>query len=204
MADEIGATPAEADQPPPPTKVRRTRRRLYEAPEGVEAGSPPDEPRGGEEAAVSPETGEALGIVRRHMAWSMGIGLLPLPLIDMAAILVVQSRMLRQLARLYAVDYTGERGRVFASSLLGTVLPISVVGSFGGLIRLIPVIGHAARVMMLPAMAGAATYALGRVFIQHFALGGTMLDFDPDSARESFRQRYSEKKLSLLEGDDGG
>jgi hypothetical protein len=30
----------------------------------------------------------------------------------------------------------------------------------------------------------AATYAIGKVFIQHFASGGTLLDFEPPNYRE--------------------
>ena len=36
-------------------------------------------------------------------------------------------------------------------------------------------------------MAGASTWAMGKVFTQHFATGGTLLDFDPDTMREHFK-----------------
>ena len=42
----------------------------------------------------------------------------------------------------------------------------------------------------MPAFNAAATYALGRVFIQHFECGGTILDLDPDKVREHFRREF--------------
>jgi hypothetical protein len=48
-----------------------------------------------------------------------------------------------------------------------------------------------------PAFASASTYAVGKVFIQHFATGGTFLDFDPDKVKAHFAaevERASEAK----------
>jgi hypothetical protein len=39
----------------------------------------------------------------------------------------------------------------------------------------------------MPALAGAATYAIGRAFIQHFVSGGTLLDFNPPDYKEFIR-----------------
>jgi len=47
-------------------------------------------------------------------------------------------------------------------------------------------------------LAGAtATYALGRVFTQHFDQGGTLLDFDPISSREYFEKEYERGRIFL-------
>jgi hypothetical protein len=36
----------------------------------------------------------------------------------------------------------------------------------------------------MPAFSAGATYLIGKVFIQHFASGGTLLDFNPPDYRE--------------------
>ena len=36
----------------------------------------------------------------------------------------------------------------------------------------------------MPAFSAGATYVIGKVFIQHFASGGTLLDFNPPDYRE--------------------
>jgi len=47
----------------------------------------------------------------------------------------------------------------------------------------IPLLGQACAVLTMPVSGGAATYALGMVFIQHFSSGGTFLNFDPDQVK---------------------
>ena len=36
----------------------------------------------------------------------------------------------------------------------------------------------------MPVLSAGATYAIGKAFIQHFASGGTLLDFNPPDYRE--------------------
>jgi hypothetical protein len=37
--------------------------------------------------------------------------------------------------------------------------------------------------VVMPALSAGATFAIGKVFIQHFASGGTLLDFNPPDYR---------------------
>jgi hypothetical protein len=34
------------------------------------------------------------------------------------------------------------------------------------------------------------TYAIGRVFVQHYEMGGTLLDFDPDKTKAFFAEQF--------------
>lgn len=52
---------------------------------------------------------------------------------------------------------------------------------------------------MVAVSAGAATYALGKLFTQHFSQGGTLLSFDPVKSQEYFRQLYEEGKITVKE-----
>ena len=47
-----------------------------------------------------------------------------------------------------------------------------------------PVIGTAIGQLTMAAVSAPATWVLGKVFIQHFASGGTLLDFNPPDYRE--------------------
>jgi len=49
----------------------------------------------------------------------------------------------------------------------------------------------------LPAVAGASTYAVGQVFIQHFESGGTFLDFDPEKVKGYFAEQFEKGKLAV-------
>lgn len=65
---------------------------------------------------------KAEAIIRSHVLWSMGGGLIPIPLVDFAAVTAIQLEMLQQLARLYEVDYSQSTGKAFVSALTGTTI----------------------------------------------------------------------------------
>jgi hypothetical protein len=44
----------------------------------------------------------------------------------------------------------------------------------------------------MPVVAGGATYAIGKVFIQHFESGGTFLTFDPKAVKEFYAEQLKE------------
>jgi hypothetical protein len=48
----------------------------------------------------------------------------------------------------------------------------------------LPGIGTAIGAITMPVISAGATYIIGKVFIQHFASGGTLLDFNPPDYRE--------------------
>ena len=73
-------------------------------------------------------------ITNRYVLWAMGAGLVPIPIVDFAAIVGVQLKMLSSLAKYYGVDFSEERGKSVVSSLVGSVAADSLaygsVGSF--------------------------------------------------------------------------
>ncbi len=72
-----------------------------------------------------------------------------------------------------------------------------VGGSFApsltfSLIKCIPFLGLAGGMLTMSITAAASTYAVGKVFIQHFASGGTFLSFDPEKVREYYQEMFKE------------
>lgn len=125
-------------------------------------------------------------IVKNHVLWSMGAGLVPIPLLDIAAVSAVQLDMVRQLCRLYELDFSETQGKAMITSMTSSSLAkigARVVAKF------IPGIGSIIGGISMGILSGASTYALGEVYKKHFETGGTFLDFDP----ERFRKFYSEK-----------
>lgn len=134
---------------------------------------------------------EARDIVDRYVKWSFGAGLLPFPLLDIATITGVQIRMLSRLSGHYGVEFRENAAKGLISALLGGIIPTNLAyGGLGSLIKSIPIVGQLAGIVVLPTFASAATYAVGKVFIQHFESGGTFLDFDPAIVREHFQQEF--------------
>lgn len=131
---------------------------------------------------------EANKITNRRTLYAAGIGLIPFPAVDAALVLGVQVWMIRDIAKAYDVEFKEQIVRSLVTTLVGNV---AVVGG----IKLIPGVGTFVGGFATALSAGAATYALGRVFTLHFNQGGTLLDFDPISSREYFQKAYEEGKL---------
>ena len=132
--------------------------------------------------------------VDRFSFWSGVAGLLPIPFVDLAAVAAVQIQMLRVISRIYDVPFSENRGKALIAGLFGTIIPVSTGVGMASVVKGIPIAGTAVGALVTPALAVAATYAIGRVFIQHFASGGTLLDFEPPNYRE-FISREMQSRL---------
>lgn len=134
-------------------------------------------------------------VIRKHMLWALGAGILPFPVLDLAAITAVEVKMVRDLAKLYGVDFHQERGKAIVGGLLVGVLPHPLsFSALGSLVKAVPIIGPIVGGVAVPIFAAGLTWALGRVFVQHFASGGTLLNFNPDKTREQVHAGIEEGK----------
>lgn len=146
-----------------------------------------------ERAATRPSKEETDRIIRHHVWASMGLGLIPLPLIDFMAMTGVQLLMLRKLARLYNIPFRKDKVKNILSALIGGAFPPAVSGPLAASIaKSVPLIGQTAGAVTMPVIAGAATYSVGKVFVQHFASGGTFLTFDPEEVRAYYADMLKE------------
>jgi uncharacterized protein (DUF697 family) len=150
----------------------------------------------------SAEDSNAKQLVKKYMMWAMGASLLPVPIVTAGALLGVQLKMLGQLSHNYGVEFSQERVKSIIGSLCGTAAVGSLQRSgLTSLLRSVPVVGVIGT-LSLTIYAGAVTYALGVVFTQHFASGGTFLDFNPQEAREYFKTLCEEGADKAEEASD--
>ena len=145
--------------------------------------------------SVRPEvTKEEINKVIRHHVWSaMGVALVPLPVVDYVALTGIQMNLLRRLAKMYEVPFLQDKVKNIISPLVGAAMP----GIFGvplavSLIKFVPLIGQSVGMLSMPIIAGASTYALGKVFLQHFASGGTFLTFNPEKVKAYYAEMFKE------------
>jgi len=123
-------------------------------------------------------------LVERFSLWSGAAGLIPLPLVDLATVGGVQIQMLRRLSRIYNVPFSANRGKALIAALAGSMIPASSGLGAVSLIKSVPVAGTVVSALAMPVLSAGATYAIGMAFIEHFASGGTLLDFNPPDYRE--------------------
>ncbi len=144
---------------------------------------------------------EAEKIIRSHVLWAMGGGLIPIPLVDFAAVTAIQLEMLQQLATLYQVTYTQNIGKTFVSALTGTT--IARIGA--SMLKAIPGIGTALGGASMSVMSGASTYAVGQVAINLFSTnGGALLDLDMnmESVKQAYQEAYERGKSYVSDLDE--
>lgn len=181
---------------PPRLKVNRPRRRLYQL---APAAATPLEPSPADAESATAraldarmqrhrrwQRRRAINVLHYHTALSGTVGVLPLPVLDTLLVGSLQLNLIHDLSRLYGVDFSTQRAKAAVAALLGGMQTGLLVSS---MLKYVPVVGYA--VVSIPAAtaAGAVTYALGKVFMYHFELGGTLLDFDADQLRDYFKRQ---------------
>ncbi len=139
---------------------------------------------------------KAINTIHQYMAGAMVAGIVPIPWVDLAATTGIQLKMLHSLSRIYDVEFKSNIGKSAISSLLGSSAAVASSAPLAASIsKLIPVIGHVGSSATLILLNGASTYAVGKVFQQHFASGGTFLSFDPEKVRGYFSEQYEKGKI---------
>jgi uncharacterized protein (DUF697 family) len=148
---------------------------------------------------------KAQSVVHRNVGWALGVGLVPIPIVDFIGVSGVQLKMLRELAALYGVKFSEQLAKKIVATLvaglgsagLGSVLAVSFL-------KFVPLVGTSLGALSMPALSGAFTLATGRIFVAHFESGGTILDFKPHAIREHFRAEFerAKKSVSYMKGEE--
>lgn len=130
-------------------------------------------------------------IIRNHIIWSMGAGFIPVLMADVFAVGALQLDMIRQLCKVYDVEFQEVQGKAIVTSMTSSALARVTAGR---LVKLIPGIGSLIGGMAVSSFAGASTFALGEVFKKHLSTGGTILDFDIDRLRKFYKEKFEKGK----------
>ncbi len=136
-------------------------------------------------------TASADKVIRNHIVWSMGAGLIPVPIADFFAVSAIQLDMVRQMCKLYDVDFKETEGKAVISSMTSSGL--ARLGA-RAVIKFIPGIGTVMGGVTVAVLSGASSYALGEVFKKHFETGGTFLDFDTDRLTKMYKEKFEKGK----------
>ena len=142
------------------------------------------------EKKVTNKTDEANSIIKNHMIWSMGAGFIPVPIADFFAVSAIQLDMIRQMCKLYEIDFKQTEGKAIITALTGSGL--ARLGARA--IKFIPGVGSILGGVTLAVLSGGSTYALGEVFKKHFETGGTFLDFDPSRLKKYYDDKFEKGK----------
>lgn len=134
-------------------------------------------------------------IIKNHMIWSMGAGFIPIPIADFFAVSAIQLDMIRQLCKVYEIDFKETEGKAVITALTGSGL--ARLGARA--VKFIPGVGSMLGGITLAVLSGGSTYALGEVFKKHFETGGTFLDFDPGRLKKFYDEKFEKGKQMARE-----
>ncbi|MEN8215013.1 MAG: YcjF family protein [Pseudomonadota bacterium] len=149
-----------------------------------------------EENALDPKTQRresAEKIVNKYILLSGGAGLIPVPLFDQVSIAAIQAKMVYDLGQNYNVEIATYRVRAIILSILGGAHSQWITRYIMGYLTMfVPGINVVGTLITRPALAGAITYTIGKIFIKQFENGATLESFDTEQARNEFAEHFKE------------
>lgn len=139
---------------------------------------------------------KAEDIINNHVWFSTVPGFMPVFFLDIIGITAIQVDMVKQLCAHYEKAYSEQKGKAIVTSLTGSVLARIPGYSLRAAFKSIPVVGWVLGGLSLSAFAAASTYAVGQVFKEHLAQGGTLNNLDPESFKKFYNQQLEKFRKS--------
>jgi len=129
-------------------------------------------------------------IINNHVLYSMGLGIIPIPLVDIVAITATQLDMLSQIGNVHGKNFSEISGKSFIASTAGATFA-RLGASF---LKAIPGIGSIIGGVSMSIMSGASTYAIGQVSHRFFRDGLELEDIDTDLAKSIYKEEFEKGK----------
>lgn len=129
-------------------------------------------------------------IIRDHVIWSLAGGLVPIPMLDFAAVTAVQIDLVKDLCQIYDINFSKMQAKAWISGLVGSTF--AKLGASA--LKIIPGIGSFLGGASMSILSGASTYALGKALVHHFDKGGTLENFNIKELREFYKCKLEEGK----------
>jgi uncharacterized protein (DUF697 family) len=130
--------------------------------------------------------------VKNHVIAATGVSLIPVPGVDLAAVMGIQLDMARCLSKIYDVPFKEKLVRSLLTSLVASAGVAAALAGLASLAKAVPVLGTISGAAAMSATAAAVTYATGKVLTKHFEVGGTFDNFDPIKFKELFKEKVKE------------
>ncbi|MDO8910151.1 MAG: DUF697 domain-containing protein [Pseudohongiella sp.] len=142
---------------------------------------------------------KASAIISNKCKWSAAAGFIPVPYLDLAGLAAVQVKMVSDLADLYGKTVKQEAIKTTVATLLGTLTTAGLAAPVAfSTAKVIPGLGSVAGGVSMGALGAAASYAVGKVFVNHFEGGGTLANFDVDKIKDDLKSAFTSKSAKKV------
>ncbi len=125
-------------------------------------------------------------VIRKHVYGAMGIGIVPMPILNVAAVTGIQLDMVRQLSGLYGIAFKENLAKKIITAVIGAGAGVLASPLVESAVIGIPVVGLPLAVGTKPLLNGTGTYAVGQMFVTHFEKGGNFLSANLEAMKEDF------------------
>jgi len=129
-------------------------------------------------------------IINNHVLYSMGLGIIPIPLVDIAGVTATHLDMLSQIGSVHGKNFSDISGKSFIASTAGATVA-RLAASF---LKAIPGIGSIIGGVSMSIMSGASTYAIGQVAHRFFRDGLELEDIDAEQAQSIYEEEFEKGK----------
>lgn len=143
-------------------------------------------------------------VIRNYALGSIVPSLIPVPMLDLVVVTGIQLKMLHSLAQTYEVPFKEEAGRSALAALVGGTASLGTSRIVTSAVKALPFVGQITGAVTMPVINGGLTYAIGKVFKQHFESGGTFLSFDASKVRAYFEEQLKEGKAMVAAAQASG
>ncbi len=143
-------------------------------------------------------------IIRKSVYASMGLGIVPFRLFNLASVTGNNLLMVKKLAALHNIPFKEETAKSIIASVLGTGAGTVTGPMVAPLAAGIPIIGLPLFIAAGPALNGMTTYALGHMFVNYFEQEGGFVHVNTEALKASFKGFYSKSREALGDLIKGG
>jgi uncharacterized protein (DUF697 family) len=120
---------------------------------------------------------QALRIVNRHAGYSAVGGIIPLPVVSFAGVTAVIVRMVKVLSDHYGVAFERDRARAIVVGLVAGAMPTGLATVTSSTLLYVVPASALVGLVVSSLSAVACTRGVGRIFVEHFETGATLVDF---------------------------
>ena len=151
------------------------------------------------ETIVMADAAEVNKIIRKSVYAAMGIGIVPVPFFNLAAVSASSIVMIKKLSELYGVEFKEGVAKKIVTAVIGAGVGVLASGPVESVVSAVPLIGLPLAIATKPALNGMTTYALGHMFVNHFEEGGGFVSVNMEAMKDSFSSAFNNSREWLSE-----
>ncbi len=133
---------------------------------------------------------QAEKIIRSHTLWTMALGAVPIPFLDVIGVTFIQMDMFKQISKIYKADFDLNKGKALITSFVTSTMAGTVtIGP-----SLFKKIKKPASMISNALLQAALTYALGYLFLNAYDEGKCFFDLGLSDSTELFEEAFEKGK----------